>query len=160
MTAYDAVIHDNTSGNILVKTPAQLPNPLNNAFLLHLAANPFFDRSANPALYEPETGSNSTGSNYAYNHRNTIISEMIPCTSFAAGRNGFINPATLPANHNIDMDTTMKTDPAQWPLSNEHDPIDARPRPWLHSDVREKAFTHNWKVYEKFVNIGNLKSNN
>lgn len=156
MTAYDAVIHDNTSGNILMKTPAQLPNPLNNAFLLHLASNPFFDRSAHSALYEPETGSNSAGSNYAYNHRNTIISEMIPCTSFAAGRNSI----TTLGDQNIDMDARMKTDAAHWPLSNVHDLIDNRPRPWLHSDVREKAFTHNWKAYEKFTSLGNFKFNN
>jgi len=154
MTAYDPVIHDISSGSILMKTPAQLPSPLSNAFLLHLASNPFFDRSAHSALYEPETGSHSSGSNYAYNNRNTIISEMIPCTSLAAGRNAI----TVLGDQNIDMDASMKTDAANWPLSNVHDLIDNRPRPWLHSDVREKAFTHNWKVYEKFTSLGNLKN--
>jgi hypothetical protein len=139
-----------------MKTPAQLPSPLSNAFLLHLASNPFFDRSAHPTLYDPQTGAGTPGSDYAYNHRNTIISEMIPCTSFAAGRNAI----TVLGDQNIDMDASMKTDAANWPLSNVHDLIDNRPRPWLHSDVREKAFTHNWKVYEKFTSLGNLKDAN
>ena len=145
-----------------MKTPAQLPNPLTNAFLLHLASNPFFDRSANSALYVPQTGAGTPGSDYAQAHRNTIISEMIPCTSFAAGRNALINPAMLPANRNIDMNTTMKTDPAQWPLTDElkNDSSDPPVRFWLHSDIREKAFTHNWKAYSKFVEIGNLNETN
>jgi hypothetical protein len=160
MTAYDAVIHDNTSGNIIMKTPAQLPNPLNNAFLLHLASNPFFDRSAHPSLYDPETGEGSPGSNYAKAHLNTIISEMIPCTSFAAGRNA-INSL---GEKNIDMNTQMKTDMDKWPLSNANEnnklPSDREARPWLHSDIREKAFTHNWNAYKKFVELGNLNQTN
>jgi hypothetical protein len=139
-----------------MKTPGQLPAPLDNSFLLHLASDPFFDRSAHPALYDPHAGSGSPGSDYATVHRNTIISEMIPCTTFAAGRNPFIDSETsIPTERNIHMRTTMKTDPDRWPLSNANGnnkaPNDREARPWLHSDIREKAFTHNWNAYRKFI---------
>jgi hypothetical protein len=55
----------------------------------------------------------------------------------------------------------MKTDEMRWPLSNENQngapPGDKNSRPWLHSDIRNKAFVHNWQAYEKFVEIGNMK---
>lgn len=44
----------------------------------------------------------------------------------------------------------------EWPETDEHAPEENRPRAWLHSDIREKAFTHNWKAYAKFNEIGNL----
>jgi hypothetical protein len=161
---YDQELHttyQNEWGTVhRMRSPSELSDPLTTAFKLHLSTKPFFDDSSHGSLFTPETGSSSAGSSYAYSHRNTIISEMIPCTTFATGRNAFNNPATLPANRNIDMDATMKTDPGKWPLSNAHDPEANRPRPWLHSDIREKAFAHNWQVYAKFVEIGNLKTEN
>lgn len=58
------------------------------------------------------------------------------------------------------MNTAMKTDPMRWPLSNANEndapPNDPDSRPWVHSDIREKAFVHNRSAYEKFVDIGNL----
>jgi hypothetical protein len=117
---------------------------------------PFFDDSSHGSLFTPETGYSSAGSSYAYVHRNTIISEMIPCTTFAAGRNAlaFLEQDGLVTN--IDMNSEMKTNSDEWPLSDAHDPEAGLPRPWLHSDIREKAFAHNWKAYKKIIDIGTL----
>jgi hypothetical protein len=167
---YDQELHttfQNEWGTLhRMRSPSELPDPLTSEFLLHLVTKPFFNNSSHGSLFTPETGSDSEGSGYAYSHRNRIISEMIPCTTFSAGRNAFNNilkddPNTPEdENRNIDMDMAMKTDPARWPLSDAHDPEENRPRPWLHSDIREKAFTHNWKSYLKFVEIGNLNTQN
>ena len=53
----------------------------------------------------------------------------------------------------------MKTDPAQWPESDILG-VNGPPRPWLHSDIREKAFAHNWNAYKRFTEIGSLNKNN
>jgi hypothetical protein len=154
---YDAKIHDDSSKSILMKRPDQLDKPLTKSFLMHLASNPFFDRSKHSKLYDLQTGEDAPGSDYAQKHRNEIISEMIPCTSFATGRNSFISEKKLLPERNIDMNLNMKTDPSKWPLSNAHSPDDLLPRPWLHSDIKAKAFVHNWLAYEKFIDIGKLK---
>lgn len=181
---YDPVIHyeiqpgiNGEHGPWRLRKPSELPNPLTNQFLLHLTETPFFDPRATlsspsgfSTLFDPATGADSPGSQYAAAKRNTLISEMIPCTTYAAGRNplkalgnDFDDPET--PGTNINMDRSMKTDASEWPESNANEgptvddngnPITNRP--WLHSDIREKAFTHNWKLYEKFVELGNLKT--
>jgi Alpha/beta hydrolase of unknown function (DUF900)/Bacterial TSP3 repeat len=128
---------------------------INQQFLLGLQAVPFFDDSEHRILFHPETGRNSPGSRYAAEHRNTIISEMIPCTTFAAGKNAFIY---LKDNQckNENMNDSMKTDPFRWPESSAL--IDGNEkeekRPWLHSDLRNKPFTHNWKLFKDLTAIG------
>ncbi len=157
-----------------MKTPSELPalldprnyTPTEQNFLLVRATIPFFDDSSHPDLFDPQTGATSPGSIYAKANLNTIISQMIPCTTYAAGRNalqilgGHIGDLVTLGN-NIDMDATMKTDPMLWPLSNANEnnkaPNNPSSRPWLHSDIKDKAFAHNWSVYDKFVTIGHLK---
>ena len=156
---------ENSWGNRM-REPAELPDPLTIYWLDRRVLAPFFNRSNHPTLFDPLSGGDSPGSQYAKEHRNTLISEMIPCTTFAAGRNAFINllrdnPNTpTDEERNIDMNVLMKTDPMEWPLSNANEnnqlPSNPASRPWFHSDIREKAFTHNWKAYGKFVEIGNL----
>jgi hypothetical protein len=134
---------------------------------VHSPPNPFFDDTSHVALFTPEIGHTSPGSAYAEQHSNTLISEMIPCTTFAAGRNPLQRLEQNGLITNINMDEAMKTDPDQWPESdaNEGEQWDQegnlRPnRPWLHSDIRKKAFSHNWKVFKKFVEIGTLDQSN
>ena len=134
--------------------------PAEQTFLRALSTKPYFDDTSHDALFTPGTGNTSPGSAYAEQHSNTLISEMIPCTTFAAGRNALNNVQIIAPDHNIDMETTMKTDPAEWPESNAHNPEENMPRPWLHSDIRVKAFCHNCKVYAKFVELGNLHLTN
>lgn len=162
---YDQELHmtyQNELGTVhRMRSPSELPNPLTTEFLLQLSTKPFFDDSSHGSLFTSETGSSSEGSSYAYSHRNTIISEMVPCTTFAAGMNPLLLLELDGLITNINMNDTMKTNTIQWPLSNANEnsqaPNDPRSRPWLHSDIREKAFAHNWSVYERFVTIGNLK---
>ena len=111
-------------------------------------------------LFDPQTGS-AVAAEAWKKHR--ILAQMISCTTYATGRNAFNNilnddPNTLEdENHQFDMEATMKTDPAEWPLTTEHDPEENKPRAWLHCDIREKAFIHNWNAFQKFVELGNLK---
>jgi hypothetical protein len=162
--------YQNEWGNVhRMRTPSELPalsDPQSYSteetnFLIARAIIPFFDDSTHDPLFTPETGGASAGSAYAQLHLNTIISEMIPCTTFAAGRNALNNPAVFPQSRNINMNETMKTDPSLWPESNANgnDGTGMGARPWLHSDIREKAFVHNWKVYAEFVELGNLNQN-
>lgn len=151
-----------------MRTAAELPSltspdtytPAEKTFLHARITKPFFDDSKHDALFTADTGATSAGSVYAKQHLNTLISEMIPCTTFAAGRNALNNEQVMARDHNIDMDTTMKTDATQWPESDAHDPEEHMPRPWLHSDIKNKAFCHTWQVYAKFVELGNLQQNN
>ncbi len=170
---YNPALHvpdvGNPWGTHRMRTPSELPLPLTNQWLLDRTLDPmspFFNRSNHATLYDAQTGEGTPGSNYARDHRNTLISEMIPCTTFAAGRNAFNNilkddPNTAEdEERQFDMNALMKTDADEWPLSNENEndesPSNPASRPWLHSDIREKAFTHNWNAYKKFVEIGNL----
>ncbi len=153
----------NPWGNHRMRSPSELPQPLSNQWLLErtlVPMSPFFNRSYHDDLYHQDTGVGTTGSDYAEEHRDTLISEMIPCTTFAAGKNEFLDPVTaIPEDRNIDMNVRMKTDLDEWPLTDEFKEDDSDPpvRNWLHSDIKVKAFTHNWKAYEKFTEIGNLK---
>ena len=145
-------------GTHRMRTPAELPSPLTNGWLLKLATRPFFDDSTHHPLFDPASGDGSPGSNYARDNHSTIISEMIPCTTLATGRNA-LNSA-LPVNRQIDMNVSMKTDPARWPEADVHDGDVNQTRPWLHSDLRAKAYPHNYLVFDKFVEIGNLNQTN
>ena len=157
---FDPFIHVNQQNGFRMAYPGELPQPPSLQFydlLAGLTSRPFFDDSQHPLLYDEVIGDGSAGSNYARENRDTIISEMIPCTTFAAGR----NPLTLLEDDelivNIDMNSSMMTDPNRWPLSEAHDPEMNIQRPWLHSDIREKAYSHNWKVFDEFVGFGELK---
>lgn len=161
------VTADGPWGVYRMRTQAELPPSTDTAWLAKLKYRPFFNTSNHPDLYTAQTGPGSPGSNYAQQNRNTLLGAIIPCTSLAAGRNAFVNilgdnPNT-PENEdrNIDLNTMMKTDEMRSPLSNENQngapPGDKNSRPWLHSDIRNKAFVHNWQAHEKFVEIGNMK---
>jgi hypothetical protein len=154
------VTADGPGGLHRMRTQAELPPATNTAWLAKLRTRPFFNTSNHPDLYTAQTGGGSPGSNYAQQNLNTLLGAVIPCTSLAAGRNRFIDTETsLPLVRQFDMNTTMMTDATRWPLTDifQEDENDAPARAWLHSDLRAKAFSHNWKLYDKFVEIGNLK---
>jgi len=143
-----------------MRTQSELPPSTDTVWLAKLRTRPFFNTSNHPDLYTAQAGSGSPGSDYAQQHRNTLIAEVIPCTTFAAGRNRFNDPETsIPLTRHFDMNTTMMTDATWWPHTDvfQEDENDAPARAWLHSDLRAKAYSHNWKLYDKFVEIGNLK---
>lgn len=91
----------------------------------------------------------ANGSNYAspQQHRNTLLAEMIPALSFAAGANplGTLAPPG-DSNKNFDM-MAYKTDNL-WPRSNPE---------WEHSDIKIVAYSYVYQLYNKFVELGELK---
>jgi len=117
------------------RTPSETAEIAND----ELKSKPFF--RAGPAdLYGPN------GSKYASpeQHRNTLLAEMIPALSFAAGS----NPLTLFAlpgreDRNYDM-MEYRTG---WPRSNPD---------WQHSDLKLVAYPFVYKLYEKLVELGGL----
>jgi hypothetical protein len=141
-----------------MRFPTEIPNsPTQNGygiFVASLKQKPFFDHTKHAPLFDSAEGANTTGSNYAKQWANTLISEMIPCTSLAAGRNVLNN---YPVSRQFDMHRYFMTNKEKWPLRNDkHDENENLPRAWCHSDIREVAYTHVWQVFEKIVNIGNL----
>jgi hypothetical protein len=59
------------------------------------------------------------------------------------------------AQHNMHSD--FMTDNDKWPYrTDKHDPAENLLRAWCHSDIREVAFAHTWKAFEKIVAIGDL----
>jgi len=49
------------------------------------------------------------------------------------------------------MESLFKTDTNEWPYKNSE-----YQRRWKHSDIREVAYSHNYKVYLKFVDEASL----
>jgi hypothetical protein len=145
-----------------MRFPSEIPNsPTQKGYGLFVASlkqKAFFDHTKHAPLFDSAEGANTTGSNYAKQWANTLISEMIPCTSLAAGRNPFTFRATsIPIDQDINMHRNFMTDNTKWPLRyDKHDKNENLPRAWCHSDIREVAYTHIWKAFEKIVNIGNL----
>ena len=79
--------------------------------------------------------------------------------SFAAATHSLKNAAG-----NYDMERLMRTDIAQWPSEErgKNELIDDKNikfGKWLHSDMRDVAFLHVYKLYQQFINIGNLNEN-
>jgi hypothetical protein len=145
-----------------MRYPTEIPNSATQngygLFVASLMEKPFFDHSKHATLYDEEKGENTPGSNYSKQWANTLISEMIPCTSLAAGRNPFSFRAnSLPLDKDINMHEKFMTDEAKWPYRNDkHDQSENLPRAWCHSDIREVAFAHTWKAFAKIVEIGDL----
>lgn len=110
-----------------------LANGISN---INLKVRPFF----NPG---PAELYGQNGSAYASpgQHRNTLLAEMVPALSFAAGSN---NLESFGDGGNFDM-MKMKNG---WPRSNPD---------WQHSDVKIVAYIYLHKLYETFAELGELK---
>lgn len=76
-----------------------------------------------------------------------LLASGLPALSYAMA----VNPMPEMAE-NINMETLM-TDASQWPTEN-HSGLSAGR--WLHSDMREVALCHLYKMYEKMITLGNL----
>lgn len=97
-----------------MRTQAELPPSTDTTWLTKLKTRPFFNTSNHADLFDAEEGVGSPGSNYPQQHRNSLLAAVIPCTTFAAGRNRFNDPETsIPLTRHFDMNTTMMTD-ATW----------------------------------------------
>ena len=110
-----------------------------------LKTAPFFSPNSPTELY----GQN--GSAYAADgaHRNTLLSEMIPALSLAAGSN---NLSILGGTKNFDM-MGMKNGGAWPPARSGQGSND-----WFHSDIKAIGFIYNRPFYDKVVELGELKN--
>ena len=100
-------------------------------------APPFFKRFSDNRLLDVEQGSAAANE---YNTRSKALGDAIPALSFAAGRNEV--GAFLRSN------TDLMTLKDGWPSP------DGR---WRHGDAKDVSYRYNYKLYERWVEIGALK---
>lgn len=133
------------------------PRPPADAALLtdiELQTNAFFDLgdytfSDHPDLtYLPS----ANGSGYAQTNRNRILSDAIPALTLPIGANVVTNLNVIfGENRNFDMQN-FKNDQNDWP---QRPPAEAGN--WHHSDIRDVAYPYNHRIFDQFVNTGNLR---
>jgi len=92
----------------------------------------------------------ATGSNYAKVFRNRLLSDTIPALTLPVGANPITTPGIVIENY--DMMTQLENGWPQGRLnSREHN------NNWYHSDYRQVAYTFTYRLFNQFVNTGNLK---
>jgi hypothetical protein len=116
-----------------------------------ILSRPFFRPGGSELadLYVPtETNQTDVGSQYATNHLNFLLAGFIPSRTLPIGANRLI---TWPSTRNFNMQYTAGDDGFQndWPSSRST--VD-----WHHSDLREVAYLYNYKLFDKFRNLGGL----
>jgi hypothetical protein len=122
-----------------------------------LRTNAFFD-FASPSFPPDVALQGPLGNAYAYTYRNRILSDAIPAQSWAIGSHAVprLSPDGEPTR-NFDMQATYENGwpsgrgVAQWP------PGATAVGEWHHSDYREIAFPFTYKLFDQFVEIGDLK---
>jgi hypothetical protein len=147
------VTHSTTGALVgfIPKTQAEL-GPVDAAFKQKLMQIPFFNTGFDPVTGQtlgtaPADIANllgPNGSDYASppQKRNTLLAEMIPAQSTAAGSNS-INSFGV---QNFDMNG-MKTG---WPATRDD-------QNWKHSDLRAVSYTYTFQVFDEVSQIGNLE---
>ena len=109
-----------------------------------LQTNAFFDTSYDYALFNP-----LTGSDYAQENRNRILSDAIPAVTWAVGSHPV--PRLQASGKNFDMNALYENG---WPASRSTGDEAFK---WHHSDFRDVAYTYVYKLFNIFVQTGNLK---
>jgi hypothetical protein len=118
------------------------PIPILEANLISdsaLTTKPFFKKGV---LIDSLLGAG--GSDFAQTNRDRMLSESFPALTSAVGTNSVNNFDA----RNADMQLTYKTDIMQWPRGANG--------PWLHSDAKDVAYIHVYKLFKKFVDEGGL----
>jgi hypothetical protein len=77
------------------------------------------------------------------------LARGIPAMSFAAATHSIDG-----TKGNFDMQGTLRTDSNEWPKEGRTD--DFRKDQWLHSDMKDVAFIHVYKLYQQFITTGEL----
>ena len=106
-----------------------------------LKSFPFFKSDEPTELFA------QSGSAYAADNarRNTLLAEMVPALSFAAGSNSL---SIAGSTRNFDMNLLFKNG---WPTSRGDNTS------WHHSDTREVAYTYIHALFDKWVELAELK---
>jgi len=143
--------HPWTGFQFFPKTQAEV-GPVDQAFKEKLMTTPFFNTGFDPVTNDVRQGApadianllGGNGSDYASpaQKRNTLLAEMIPAQSTAAGS----NPINSFIGRNYDMDTMSSGWPVQRPPGSG----------WWHSDVRNVAYTYTFPVFDEIVTTGEL----
>jgi hypothetical protein len=104
-------------------------------------------------LYGGSVGPGTTGSNYAWDHRNRLLVEMIPALTRAAG--GRDVPVLDKKKNPRNLNLMTKKFQSGWPperLANK----DLKNR-YLHRDFRDVGYVYIYRLYDYWVNTGALK---
>jgi hypothetical protein len=116
-----------------------------------LMTNAFFDFTTSPednaddlALYGPGA------SDYARTNQNRILSDAIPALTLPVGANPI--PVLQTIGHNFNMNSSDFQN--SWPDERYALPDGSK---WHHSDFKAVAYVFTYKLYYKYVDLGDLK---
>ena len=89
------------------------------------------------------------GSATAATHKNQLLAEMFPALTLASGGEGGIAGDNIfGITRNFDMPATFKTDSDKWPIDRGE---------WHHSNIKQVSHSHLYKIFDTFVELGNLQ---
>jgi hypothetical protein len=91
--------------------------------------------------------------------RYNLLATAIPASSYAVAPNAIDElTANSQGNRNHNMESSLKnTDQYGAVFWMENDPT--YNGDWIHSDFRDVAHTYVWPMYEKMIDLGQLKQN-
>jgi hypothetical protein len=95
------------------------------------------------------------GSNFAFRHYNQLLAEMVPVRTIAMGK-APINKLNedSPSIEGGNYDLTLGNFKNGWPQERLDDVW--RNIKWLHSDAREVAYLYTYKLFDKWIELGEL----
>jgi hypothetical protein len=116
-----------------------------------LLAEPFMRKFNEYELHGTTIGVNSLGSIKAQEAKvkYDTLARGIPALSFAAATHSIDG-----AKENFNMEASHRTSVAEWPTEGHTSNI--QPGRWLHSDLKNVAMIHVYKMYEQMINSGEL----
>jgi hypothetical protein len=118
--------------------------------LKYLKPDPFCKFSLK--YLKPDPFCKSSGSDFASRFQVKLLANMIPARSVAMGREEI---PSLGRFNERNFDLSSDAFQASWP--QERLANDQKLRRWLHSDARVVAYFYNYRLFEKWVELGNLK---
>ncbi len=124
----------------------------NELTITGLRAKPFFNPFLEAGLFDATAGNNLAGQpNVKYD----LLARGLPALSFAAAANPIDG-----AQENFNMEAQFRTDPTRWPLENhqsdENSETDLWRNKWLHSDLKNVALSHVYKMFDQIIQTGKL----
>lgn len=121
-----------------------------------LKEHPFFDPFDNGALHNPDPVMGSSA--VTYDVRAETLAESIPSLTFAAGANPidkFDPQNPNDEERNFDMNGgNFKVN--GWPAQRDKILEGTEISDWRHSDIRNMSYLYTYKVYEKWIELGEL----
>jgi hypothetical protein len=122
--------------------------------LAELEEKPFFEPFVNEKFHDPALGSAEAAK---YDEVSKALAESLPALTFAAGSNPIdLFESTTPGVPSRNYDMMSPSLRNGWPAGREV-PDGVLPDDWMHSDIRNMAHLYTHKVYEKWIELGELK---